>query len=62
MTPDDKKDLRDLRNDTIDPEDKKLLRKTLNYIQALEAKLHSTRTLARAIQNEAQLGKGADDE
>ena len=33
MTPQDKQDLRALRDDTMDEEDKKLLRKTINYIQ-----------------------------
>lgn len=58
MTPDEKADLRDLRDATEDENDKKLLRKTVNYIQTLEAKLHTVRTLARTLMNEASPRKG----
>ena len=57
MTPQDKQDLRALRDDTIDEEDKKLLRKTINYIQALEGRLQSINVFARSILNEVK-GKG----
>lgn len=57
MTPQDKQDLRALRDDTIDDEDKKLLRKAINYIQALESRLQSINVFARSILNEVK-GKG----
>ena len=59
MNQDDKADLRDLRDNTADSEDKKLLRKTLNYIHALEAKLFAVRVHAKSIITEAS-GKGRD--
>lgn len=52
MTPDDKADLRDMRDATTNEDDKKLLRKTINYIQMLEGKLSTVRTLLRAAMNE----------
>lgn len=60
MTPSDKQELRKLRDDTIDEQDKKLLRRTISHIATLEAKLHSIRTLARAINNETQIVVKAD--
>lgn len=57
MTPQDKQDLRALRDDTMDEEDKKLLRKTINYIQSLEGRLQSINVFARSILNEVK-GKG----
>jgi hypothetical protein len=53
MNQDDKADLRDLRDSTEHPEDKKILRKTLNYIHALEAKLFAVRVHAKSIITEA---------
>ena len=53
MNQDDKADLRDLRDSTTDTDDKKLLRKTLNYIHALEAKLFAVRVHAKSIITEA---------
>ena len=50
----DKADLRALRDDTIDEEDKKLLRKALNYIEALENKLQNIAVFARSIANEVK--------
>lgn len=61
MTPDDKADLRDLRDATENEEDKKLLRKTINYVQTLEAKLNTVRTLLRTAANEASIKRGGDD-
>lgn len=55
MTPKDKKDLREFRDAIEDEDDKRLVRKTINYIAALEAKVHAVKTLARAISNEASL-------
>lgn len=59
MTPQDKMDLRALRDDTIDDEDKKLLRKTINHIQSLEQKNQAVQTLLRMAMNELK-GKGDD--
>ena len=59
MTPQDKQDLRALRDDTIDDEDKKLLRKTINHIQSLEQKNQAVQTLLRMAMNELK-GKGDD--
>jgi hypothetical protein len=53
MNQDDKADLRDLRDSTEHSDDKKLLRKTLNYIHALEAKLFAVRVHAKSILTEA---------
>lgn len=61
MTPDEKADLRDLRDATENEEDKKLLRKTINYVQTLEAKLNTVRTLARTLLNEASTKRGGDE-
>ena len=62
MNQDDKADLRDLRDNTADTEDKKLLRKTLNYIHALEAKLFAVRVHAKSIIAEASHAKVRDQE
>jgi hypothetical protein len=61
MNQDDKADLRDLRDSTEHPDDKKLLRKTLNYIHALEAKLFAVRVHAKSIITEAS-GKNHNEE
>jgi len=53
LSNDDKADLHDLRDATTDEEDKKLLRKTVNHIQTLEAKLNTVRTLLQAATKEA---------
>lgn len=57
MTAEEKAELRTLRDDIEDAEDKKLLRKTINYIQTLEGKLHTVRTLLRTASNEAIIRK-----
>lgn len=63
MNQDDKADLRDLRDSTEHPDDKKLLRKTLNYIHALEAKLFAVRVHAKSIITEASSKQNqAEDE
>jgi hypothetical protein len=59
MNQDDRADLRDLRDNAEHPEDKKLLRKVINHIAALEGKLLAVRVHARAIVNEVS-GKGRD--
>ena len=41
----------------MDEEDKKLLRKTINYVQSLEGRLQSINVFARSILNEVK-GKG----
>lgn len=56
MTREDKVQLRTLRDEIDNDEDKKLLRKTLTYVDDLEQRLHSIRVLARTISNEA-MGK-----
>jgi hypothetical protein len=53
MTSDDKADLHELRDATVDEHDKKLLRKAINYIQTLEAKLNIVRTLLQTAVKEA---------
>jgi hypothetical protein len=53
MTPDEKADLRDMRDECPDEEDKKLLRKAINYIQTLETRLSTVRTLLKTAMNEA---------
>lgn len=41
--------LRDMRDETIDAEEKTALRVALNYIYKLESQLNDARTLARSI-------------
>jgi hypothetical protein len=53
VTSEDKSDLHELRDATVDEQDKKLLRKTINYIQTLEAKLTTVRTLLQTAIKEA---------
>ena len=55
MTPLERQDLRALRDDTVDDEDKKLLRKTINYIETLEQKLQNINVFARSIVNEVRV-------
>ena len=62
MNQDDKADLRDLRDSTEHPDDKKLLRKTLNYIHALEAKLFAVRVHAKSIITEASSKNQAEED
>jgi hypothetical protein len=52
MNREEKADLRDLRDATTNEDDKKLLRKTVNYISALETRLFTVRVHARSIINE----------
>lgn len=59
MNHQDKSDLRDLRDQIEDPDDKKLLRKVINYITLLEQRLFTIRVHARAILNEVN-NKGGD--
>lgn len=47
LTHDEKKDLRDLRDETVDEEDKKLLRKTIQHIETLEDQMRTVRTLLK---------------
>lgn len=56
MTPEEKRELRDLRDQIEDERDKKLLRKAINYQSYLERKLMTVRTLLRTAQNEAIFG------
>lgn len=60
MTPTEKTDLRTMRDEVADAEDKKLLRKAINYIYELEQKLFSIRALARAISNETSTHKNEE--
>lgn len=60
MNREDKAELRELRDATVDENDKKLLRKTLTYIDDLEQRLQSIRILARTIANEA-IGRNKDN-
>jgi hypothetical protein len=62
MTPQDKQNLRALRDDMEDTADKQLLRRVVNHIHVLEAKLHSIRTLTRAISNEAKITPAMNEE
>jgi hypothetical protein len=52
LTHDERADLRSLRDDTVDEEDKKLLRKAISHIEELESKLHTARTLLKTALNE----------
>lgn len=54
MTPQDKHNLRLLRDDTESPEDKRLLRRALDHIYSLEGRISAIRTLTRAITNETK--------
>ena len=61
MSPEDKRALRDLRDTIEGSEGKKLLRRTLNHIHALEAKLNTVRTLLRTAMNETKADSGNGD-
>ena len=52
MNHEDKQNLRALRDEIEDADDKKLLRKTINYIEGIEGKLTTVRTLLRTALNE----------
>lgn len=58
MTPEEKRELRDLRDQIEDEADKRLLRKAINYQSYLERKLMTVRTLLRTAQNEAIFNNG----
>ena len=58
MTPEEKRELRDLRDQIEDEADKRLLRKAINYQSYLERKLMTVRTLLRTAQNEAVFNNG----
>ena len=61
MNHDEKADLREMRDMTERVEDKKLLRKAVNYIATLEARLFAVRVHARSILSEVS-GKGQAEE
>lgn len=61
MNREEKADLRDLRDATTDEDDKKLLRKTLDYIASLERRLFAVRVHARSIISETH-SKSSDGE
>ena len=48
-----------VRYERIDEHDKRLLRKTINYIQSLEQRLQTIGVFARSIANEVKV-KGED--
>lgn len=62
LTANERKALRDMRDDVdgMDDEDRKTLRKAINYISVLESKLHAVRTFAKAIDKEAQFKEQSD--
>lgn len=62
LTPDDKAILREIRDTTDDEDEKRVMRKTLNYVQTLENKLTTVRTLLRTALNETSPKRGGDDE
>lgn len=55
LSQDERADLRDMRDEAESEEDKRLLRKTLNYISHLETKLSTVRTLLRTALNESHI-------
>lgn len=54
LTNQDRNDLRTMRDDLQDPDDRSLIRKVIKHIGMLESKLHAVRTFAKAIDKEAQ--------
>ena len=52
LTSDDRQELRKLRDEIEDPEDKKLLRKALTHIEELEDAIKSVRILMRTMERE----------
>lgn len=62
LTSDDKAILREIRDTTDDEDEKRVMRKTLNYVQTLENKLATVRTLLRTALNETSPKRGGDDE
>lgn len=61
MTPQDRHDLHTLRDNMESFSDKKVLRRAIKHIYALEAKLSAIRTLTRAITNEAKIASTPDN-
>lgn len=57
LTNQDRNDLRTMRDDLQDPDDRSLIRKAIKHIGMLESKLHAVRTFAKAIDKEAQFNK-----
>jgi hypothetical protein len=54
MTFEEKRALREMRDDMIDENDKSILKKALNYIYDAERKLAAIRVFAKAIDAEAK--------
>ena len=55
MTFEEKQALREMRDDMIDENDKKLIRKAVSHIYDLEHKLTAIRVFAKAIDAEAKI-------
>ena len=54
MTYEEKLALREMRDDMVDENDKKIIRKAVSHIYDLEHKLVAIRTFAKAIDTEAR--------
>jgi len=52
MNTEDKAALRDLRDNIANEEDKRLLRRIINYVETLESRISTVRTLMRTAMNE----------
>ena len=52
MNTEDKAALRDLRDNIANEEDKRLLRRVINYVETLESRISTVRTLMRTAMNE----------
>ncbi len=55
MTFEEKQALREMRDDMVDDNDKKLIRKAVSHIYDLEHKLTAIRVFAKAIDAEAKI-------
>ena len=52
MNTEDKAALRDLRDNIANEEDKRLLRRIINYVETLASRISTVRTLMRTAMNE----------
>lgn len=60
MTREERDDLRDLRDNTKNLDDKQTLRKCISHIFTLERKLDAIRVFAKAIDGEAKVTRGEE--
>lgn len=55
LSNEDRIELRSLRDDTVDEQDKRLLRKAISHIEELEDAMRTVRTLLKMAMDQAKL-------